>query len=392
METVNQNVGFVPRMANNDAGQVTVEQSADYSRAFKEWASRPQDERYSSLEDLWAACNSRRERSRSDVYDIRGFELESKEGGIAINHRGGLLVPTNYGFGAMARRIGMSRSFAEKLTSETLTTVFREQLPLQERQEDKLLIVDCKDGRLSRLQTVTSEKYTRVWDADLVAMVQRIQETVPGLHLPPAWKQGGQLGGEITTGGAYASDHDCFIFMIDGGSLLEAPDGKELHRGFYAWNSEVGDKTVGFSSFYFRKCCGNHIISGGECGVTIKMKHTSTVNERIQGIIGQIGEYMQSSPQEEQRQIQAAYNAKLPEAKDPKEFTRELQSLAVKAKANFTNQDLTHAVAFAKAEEGACETVWQLVQGLTAYARTIDWVDKREALEREAGKLLAFAA
>lgn len=390
METINDNVGFVPRMANNDAGEVMVEHSADYWRAFKEWARRPEDQRYGSLDALWEACNSRRERSRSDIYDIRGLTLESMNGGIAIHHRDGILVPTNYGFGAMARRIGMSRGFAEKLTPGTLTTVFREQLPLQERQEDKLLIVDSEDGSLSRLQTVTSEKYTRVWDADLVAMTQRIQERIPGLHLPPAWKK--ELGGEIATGGAYASDHDCFIFMIDGGSLLEAPDGKELHRGFYAWNSEVGDKTVGFSSFYFRQCCGNHIISGGQCGVTIKMKHTASVNDRIRSIIGKIGEYMQSSPQEEQRQIQAAYNAKLPEAKEPKDFIRELQALAVKNKANLTNQDLSHAVAFAKSEEGACETVWQLVQGLTAYARTIDWIDKREALEREAGKLMSFSA
>ncbi|EJJ29812.1 hypothetical protein PMI11_01875 [Rhizobium sp. CF142] len=60
----------------------------------------------------------------------------------------------------------------------------------------------------------------------------------------------------------YASDRDVFLFLVDDTHPIEAghlPNGdSDLYfRGFYAWNSEVGSKTLGVASFYLRAVCAN---------------------------------------------------------------------------------------------------------------------------------------
>jgi hypothetical protein len=61
-------------------------------------------------------------------------------------------------------------------------------------------------------------------------------------------------------------------------------------------------------------------------------------------------------------------------------------------KNGFTRKEAQSAVDFAKAEEGDARTIWQLVQGATAYARGFDFIDTRIDLETRAGKLLDLAA
>jgi len=65
---------------------------------------------------------------------------------------------------------------------------------------------------------------------------------------------------ETTT--LYASDRDVFLFLVDDTHPIEAgklADGSPdlFFRGFYAWNSEVGSKTLGIASFYLRAVCQN---------------------------------------------------------------------------------------------------------------------------------------
>ena len=46
----------------------------------------------------------------------------------------------------------------------------------------------------------------------------------------------------------------------------------------------------------------------------------------------------------------------------------------------------------AVAEEGRCRTVWDIIQGVTAHARSVTHTDARVDLETRAGKLLAAVA
>jgi hypothetical protein len=104
----------------------------------------------------------------------------------------------------------------------------------------------------------TGPDYGRIYDADLVATVQRFAGT--GSH----WKVPGQIDWsnmsynpwvdvtkETTT--LYASDRDVFLFLVDDTRPIEVGklangDPDLIFRGFYAWNSEVGARSMGIVS------------------------------------------------------------------------------------------------------------------------------------------------
>jgi hypothetical protein len=90
--------------------------------------------------------------------------------------------------------------------------------------------------------------------------------------------------------------------------------------------------------------------------------------------------YAESSAANEESTIKRAMGYALPKEAD------DLDKLVSCAK--LTRSELKEAIATAKREEGQCATLWDLVQGLTAYARGFDYVDARVDLETRAGKLL----
>ncbi len=61
------------------------------------------------------------------------------------------------------------------------------------------------------------------------------------------------------------------------------------------------------------------------------------------------------------------------------------------AKYGFRRAQVRDAVQFARAEEGRCESLWDIINGFTASARSIEFADARIELEAQAGKLMALA-
>jgi hypothetical protein len=84
----------------------------------------------------------------------------------------------------------------------------------------------------------------------------------------------------------YASDRDVFVFLVDDLNPIEAgrlPDGSPdlFFRGFYAWNSEVGAKTLGIASFYLRAVCQNRMLWGVENFEEITIRHSKYAASRF---------------------------------------------------------------------------------------------------------------
>ncbi|MFX6865410.1 DUF932 domain-containing protein, partial [Acinetobacter baumannii] len=52
-------------------------------------------------------------------------------------------------------------------------------------------------------------------------------------------------------------------------------------RGFYAWNSEVGAKTLGIASFYLRAVCQNRNLWGVEDFEEISIRHSKYAASRF---------------------------------------------------------------------------------------------------------------
>ncbi len=114
----------------------------------------------------------------------------------------------------------------------------------------------------------------------------------------------------IAPAGVYASDRDMFLFLVDDDHRLENPiGGTPLARGFFVWNSEVGDKTFGLTTFLYDAICGNHIVWGAQNVKEIKLKQVGHARNRaFAGMRLQLREYAESSISDEQFKINRAQN------------------------------------------------------------------------------------
>lgn len=353
--------------------------------ASEQWATRPSDQRFETLDALRASVANRRLRSRSVDVPLGATKVEiTGDGKLAINSVIAPSAPSHWAFTQFAGMLKAPASYLRSLPKPILADCLNHGLANAPREAVKFMTVTAEDEGLNTLQAVTSPTYGRIWDADCVDAVGRIVERSGGrFHNPLAYASGGTtntLGGRTIPSGLYASDRDVFMFMIDGGSDLEVGPRAQLNRGFFVSNSEVGKSTFEVTTFMFNRCCGNHIIWGASNVTSMSIRHTSGGPRRFEATaLPAFMQYVNSSAQEEESVIKRAMAYVLP-------INDEFHSFIARFK--FTKSEIKSAIDFAKSEEGQCHSLWDLVQGFTAYARGFDFIDARTDLETRAGKLL----
>ena len=362
--------------------------------AHREWATRPADQRFRSLADLAQAVNSRRMRSRSVDVDTLKTAVRSEGEVLTVNGSVDPCTPTHWAFGQLSRAVGAPADYLRTLPPDLLVKNLNHKLQTHERQQLKFMTIAPQDEGPSTLQAITSTTYGRIWDHDCVAAVGRIVERSGGrFQNPLAYAHKGDPNGfrSIDTSrteraGLYASDRDCFMFMIDGGSRLEVGPRARLNRGFFVWNSETGSRSFGLCTFLFNECCGNNVVWGAQDVNRLVIRHTSGGPYRFDSqATPQLLAYVNASAAPMEQTIRQATEKIVWTGRDP-ELPQLMEWLSKAAK--FTKPEVASAIAFAKSEEGDCRTAWQLVQGFTAYARGFDHVDARVDLETRAGKIL----
>jgi hypothetical protein len=355
--------------------------SQNLFQASHQWATRPEDQRFESLAQLRDSVSGRRLRSRSVDLDIGRIEVSETVNGIAVNSAITACEPSHWAFGQLAAMVKAPANYLRQLPRPLLVQCLNDGIKKTGRETVKFMTVTEPDADINTLQAVTSPTYGRIWDADCVDAVSRIVERSGGkFHNPLAYRNGGQR-----PSGLYASDRDVFIFMIDGGSRLEVGPRAKLNRGFFVKNSEVGAATFSLTTFLFNEVCGNHIVWGAQDVRELTIRHTKNGPYRFDSeAFPALKAYAESSAATEQNAVKKAMEYILPVKDD------ELSALVAPFK--FSKAELREAVVFAKAEEGQCATLWDLVQGFTAYARGFDWVDARVDLETRAGKLLGLVS
>lgn len=359
--------------------------STNLMTANQQWATRPSDQRFETLEQLKNSVHSRRMRSRSVDVDI-GTVCAREEGGTIVLNRGMKSVePTHWSFGQMAGWIKAPAGYLRALPPGLAVQCINHGIAAQPRETLKFMAVtEERENEINTLQAVTSTTYGRIWDADVVDCASRIVERTNGkFHNPLAYDM---ATGKPKPQGLYASDRDVFIFMIDGGSLLEAGPRAQLHRGFFLWNSEVGSRSFGLTTFMFNVVCGNHIVWGAQDIRELRIRHTANGPYRFDSEAApQLLAYANSSANQELDAIKRAQEYLIP-------GTLTEDRIRWLTERKFTRSEAREAIKTAEREEGQAATLWDIVQGLTAYARGMDYVDARVDLETRAGQLLNIAA
>ena len=262
-----------------DGYKVDLNRGAHVDRVSSEWFSRPDDERYLSLSELYASVKGRAELSRTRTVESAAIRVEAQRDdparlSLMLPGADAPVAPTHWSFGQLASLVGAPAAYLRQLPAPLAGINLQHGLVAHRAEQVKTL--ETEDGR-HELRAVTGPDYGRIFDHELVEAVRRIAGNGTG---DTRWKVPGTLDWasgvynprvdvtkETTT--LYASDRDVFLFLVDDLNPIEAgrlPDGSPdvFFRGFYCWNSEVGAKTLGIASFCLRAVCANRNLWGVE--------------------------------------------------------------------------------------------------------------------------------
>jgi len=370
-------------------------------RVSSEWFSRPADERYLSLSELYSSVRGRTERSRTRTVESAAIRVEASRDDaerltLMLPGAETPVAPTHWSFGQLAGLVGAPAAYLRQLPAPLAGINL--QYGLTSHRAEQIKTLEIEDGRVE-LRAVTGPDYGRIYDHELVAAVQRIAGNGTG---DTRWKVPGVL--DWTTGiynprvditqdttTLYASDRDVFLFLVDDLNPIEAgrlPDGSpDLYfRGFYCWNSEVGAKTLGMASFYLRAVCQNRNLWGVEDFQEITIRHSKNAASRFaHEAAPALTRFADSSPMPFVNGIKAAREKIVARSdEDRDEFLR---------KRGFSKGETTKIIETVLAEEGRKpESLFDFVQGITAIARDKPHQDARLDLEARAKKLLDRAA
>lgn len=354
------------------------------NQASREWATRPDDQRFLSLDELYASVSERKGESwtatprladlRALPTDGNGLELEVYD---PTQGRRRTLTPTNWSFNQLAQNAKAPASYLRTLPAELAAINLQWGFEHGSDRDDSLVL--ARSNGTNELRAMTSTSYGRIWDVDVVKGVQKANEG-DRWHVPAASYSTTNPRRATTL---YASDRDVFIFLVDEKNPIEHK-GETLFRGFITWNSEVGAATFGLTTFLYRYVCDNRIIWGATDVSELKIRHTSGAPERFAYEGAKfLRRYAEESTAGVVAQIEAAQNAVIPLNKGKGDTVE-----GWLAARGFTRGQAKAAVESARAEEGQSESVWNIVNGITAYARSIPHTDERVRLETQAGKLL----
>jgi hypothetical protein len=176
-----------------------------------------------------------------------------------------------------------------------------------------------------------------------------------------------------------------FCFLIDPTGWTEI-GGEAFAPGFFVWNSEVGKRTVGISTFWFQAVCKNHIVWDAVDVVEFTRKHTGKVRDSLAEIRGAIETLV--AKRDERKDGFARVIAKAMETTYGSD-TEEVQKLLTKT--GFSRQLAKEACAIA-ARQGRF-TIWSVVDALTQLAREEEkFAGSRIETDHQAASLLSLVA
>lgn len=360
-----------------------------------QWYSRPDDQRFTSLNALYERVRGWADESRSTIIDVRDIKVHAKDADnllMEMPDTGELAAPNHWSFGQIAGLIGAPAGYLRKLPAQIAG--INMQYGLANFRQGAVKAYIRQDGS-HEMRAATGPDYGRIYDHEIVSAVQKIAEDgtgdtnwkIPGVFdwrtmtydpMAPVTRQSTTL---------FASDRDVFLFLVDDTHPIEIgklPNGDPdlIFRGFYAWNSEVGARTAGLATFYLRAICQNRILWGVEHFQELKIILSKNAPLRFNN---------EAAPALEDFS-NARTDKLLTGIKDARErivAKTDDERLEFLGKRGFTKKNAQQIIDSVVAEEGKpAESIWDFVQGITATARQMGHQDARIDMERQAGALL----
>ncbi|MDE1917626.1 MAG: DUF932 domain-containing protein [Sphingomonadales bacterium] len=389
-----------PGQSAHDPWTIDVSRGERSSRVSSEWFSRPDDEKFLSLRDLYASVRSRAEHASTRIVESRAVRVEARSDNaerLLLFAPGDdrPIAPTNWSFGQLASLVGAPASYLRHLPAALAGINLQHGLLSHRGEQVKLL--QTENGR-TELRAATGPDYGRIWDHELVGAVMNFAGDGTG---DTRWKVPGTIDWssmrynpnvditkETTT--LYGSDRDVFLFLVDDHNPIVAghlPNGEPdiYFRGFYSWNSEVGSKTLGIATFYLRGVCANRCLWGVENFEEVNIRHSKFAAARFaHQAAPALEHFAESSPLHFINGIKTARERIVAcKDEDREDFLR---------KRGFSKAETAKIIETVLVEEGhPPASLYDFVQGITAHARSRTHQEARLELEGKARKLLERA-
>ncbi len=397
MATLAQQID-APRVSG--AYKVDISRGRNIGRVSSEWFSRPDDEKFLSLDELYDSVRRRADRARTRVVESRDVRVEASMDNaerlsLIVPGEAEPIAPTNWSFGQLSSLVGAPASYLRNLPAALAGINLQHGLLSHRGEHVKLL--KTHEGR-AELRAVTGPDYGRIWDHELVAAVMKIAGNgvsdtrwkVPGVLDWGSMRYNPYVDVTRETTTLYASDRDVFLFLVDDTHPIEAgklPNGEPdlFFRGFYCWNSEVGSKSLGIATFYLRAVCMNRNLWGVENFEEISIRHSKfAANRFAHEAAPALETFADSSALSFIEGIKTARGRIVARTDEDREsFLR---------KNGFSKPDTAKIIQSVIAEEGhPPASLFDFVQGITAHARAKSNQDTRLEIEAKARKLFSKA-
>jgi hypothetical protein len=144
--------------------RVDVSRGERVGRVSSEWFTRPDDERFLSLDDLFASVKGRAERSRTRTVESAAIRVEASPDnperlGLVLPGTDAPVAPTHWSFGQLASLVGAPAAYLRQLPAPLAGINL--QYGLTNHRAEQIKTLGAEDGR-TELRAVTGPDYGRI--------------------------------------------------------------------------------------------------------------------------------------------------------------------------------------------------------------------------------------
>jgi len=362
--------------------------------AAAQYANRPADERFATIDALINAARADRYASKERRYALRDLQAtsttatENSPAAVVLQSPKGTAELTHWSFSQLARTVGAPAAYLRTLPATLAASCINHGIGQTPSGTD-VNILAKQNGHGPIVRACTSETYGRLWDEQLYSAVR--DSLLRGSHTKfrdglPTWS------GE--TAGWYRGDRDSFGITVDGGSIVDDPSASQgngssgqMYRGLIIRNSEVGAAAVSVSTFLFRYICGNHIIWGAQNVAKFRRRHVgmNALRDTMREIVRLAREWTTQSASQDQALIKVLIDHEIAHTKEA--VIDELRKVGYTKDQAIAAYDLTE-----RTENASPRSFWGLAQGTTRLSQTESdgHMDERQTIDDLAGQLLAI--
>ncbi len=366
----------------------------------RQWASRPDDERFASLAAMAAKLEADDRSSGERPISFDQLKIQPSPNGNQdlqlVGPQGNPATFTHWSFRQLCGLAKAPAAYLQQLPADLASSALNYSLQQAERaqEHDRAKLYLQQLGQTDpatlapamRVRAVTGRDYTRVHTAQIV---RRLEQQIAGQtwRAPEVYARG-EFGANLEPCVGFAGDRDAYICLVDSDRTVTDPTdpSQELWRGIMVLNSEVGRRRLKWLFFLCQKVCANFMIWDYQEIASFDRVHTGTkIHDWTRELPQQMHTIRELPAATEQTTLDRAAGTELAK-------TKEKTISAVTTATRIPTATATAAYDAAEQWNQNPRSIWGFAHGLTRVSQATGYQDQRLELDRAAQKLIAQVA